>query len=226
MFPGEGPGVPGQPDDDREAGVPPHPARPDPRRSDREPDGRAAVPGAAGDPPRFGEQPALAGLPPGPLPGPGGLGRLVARPGRRIDRRRRTRRRPSPPTSSTTSCGSSWASGWRCPCRISSTIDEGRRRAAARRSAAAAGPGRDSPRGAPDQPEGADRRGRTPGAAIPPDELTVLLERLKTFAKRVHRSRPSTAAAIGESGPRAAGSRTRCRSRSRRSSTTSPAPWP
>ena len=29
-----------------------------------------------------------------------------------------------------------------------------------------------------------------PGAAIPPDELAVLLERLKTFAKRVHRSRP------------------------------------
>src|SRR5262249_52950484 len=47
--------LPGQPDDDREAGLPPHPAGLDPRRPDREPDPRAAVPGVARDPPRLEE---------------------------------------------------------------------------------------------------------------------------------------------------------------------------
>ena len=86
MFPGQGARLSGQSDHDRQAGLPAHPPRPDPRRPDREPDARRAVRGVAGNPPRLEEQPALAGLPDQSHARTGRIDRLVARPGGRPGR--------------------------------------------------------------------------------------------------------------------------------------------
>ena len=190
---------------------------------------RAAVPGAAGDPPGLGEQPALAGLPPGPGP-------------------RARRHRPAP--------RSTWrrrsSGGEDSEANVSPDIlhdelrillgfwlemplhdyldDRGGDRsrpwpAAVRRRGPRSRLGRPTPPRPPFNLR-ALIDDALPGPAIPREELTALLERLKTFAKRVHRSPRSTVTRrdVMPRGP--AGSRIRCRSRSPRSSTTSPGRWP
>ena len=104
---------------------------------------RAAVPGAAGDPPRLGEQPALAGLPGGPVPRPRGLRRLVAstwRPGTiGGERARRDRLARHPPRRAADPPG---LLAGDAPAGLSPTTADGRTRPspAATRPAAAGGP--------------------------------------------------------------------------------------
>ena len=187
----QGPGFSGQPHHDRQASLSAHSSGVDPGRPDREPDARRAIRRAARNPSGLQEQPALAGLFDQSHARTGRIDWIFARPGGASRRRRKLRRGRSTPISFTTSCGSCWVSGSKCRCVNILTIWKASARPSRRQFATRVRPARWAGTGKLFDP--LNLKGLIAGTdpritVIPPEELTILLDRLKTFAKRVHRS--------------------------------------